>query len=297
MQYLTEPLLLLLTTLTSALGSLGWAIIFFTLIVRFVLYPLSHKSLKSQKQMKELQPEIKKLEKAHTGTAQELQQAKLDLYKRYNVNPLAGCLPQIVQIGLLFVLYHILVTFLKNPMVNGALVDTKFFWFDLVNPDPLHILPILAGISQLILSLMIAPGGETLDVIPNAKDSKENKKEENFAEMASSMQQQMLFVMPVMTGYIATQFPSGLALYWVMTTIFSIGQQYVVSGPGGLISYSRKAILFVNKFVNKKAAPQVEKPEKIEKPVEKKSVKEKAVSIKKTTKISKKSIKNKPKRK
>jgi len=76
-------------------------------------------------------------------------------------------------------------------------------------------------------------------------DQKANEKEESFADMAASMQQQMLFIMPVMTGFIALNFPAGLGLYWVFTTVFSIGQQWYVSGPGGLVHYTKKAVAFV----------------------------------------------------
>ena len=120
----------------------------------------------------------------------------------------------------------------------------QFFWFNLSQPDSTYILPILAGVTQLILSLMVSPGGEVRDIVPNKSKSKKvqklNKKEENTADMAATMQQQMIFIMPVMMGVLASRFPSGLALYWVISTVFSIGQQYFVSGLGGLkIYYNR----------------------------------------------------------
>jgi hypothetical protein len=93
---------------------------------------------------------------------------------------------------------------------------------------------------------MIAPGAEIPDAVPNKsknpKVKKANEKEENTAEMAATMQQQMLFIMPVMTGILAARFPSGLALYWVATTVFSVGQQYFVSGWGGLTSYYQRLV-------------------------------------------------------
>jgi hypothetical protein len=88
---------------------------------------------------------------------------------------------------------------------------------------------------------MLAPGAEIPDVVPNNSKLKKikdaNEKEEDTAEMAQTMQRQMMFIMPVMTGFIALKFPSGLALYWVASTIFSVVQQYFVSGPGGLTLY------------------------------------------------------------
>jgi YidC/Oxa1 family membrane protein insertase len=74
---------------------------------------------------------------------------------------------------------------------------------------------------------------------------KENEKEEDFAEMAAKMQQQLLFLMPIMTGVIAFQFPAGLALYWITTTLFSIGQQYYISGLGGIKTYYQRAKILI----------------------------------------------------
>jgi len=110
------------------------------------------------------------------------------------------------------------------------------------------VLPVLAAGTQFILSLMLAPGAEVRDIVPNdsklKKVKEENEKEEDTAEMAQSMQRQMMFIMPIMTGFIALKFPSGLALYWVASTVFSVVQQYFVSGPGGLT-------LYVQRFMSK----------------------------------------------
>lgn len=222
-------------------GNLGWSIIAFTVLIRTVLLPLTLPSLRAMKKMQGLQPEIKKLKQKHGKDNQAFQKAQMELYKKYNVNPLAGCIPQIAQLVVLIGLYRVLTEFLKNPELNGATITTSFFGLDLAHPDPRFILPVLAGVTQLLLSLMVAPGAETLDLVPNESKNKkvqeDNKKEEDIAEMAATMQKQMLFMMPIMTGVIALRFPSGLALYWVVTTIFSLVQQYAVSGWGGLTLY------------------------------------------------------------
>jgi len=244
-----------LVEIYQVVGDLGLAIIIFTLLIRSLLLPLTIPSIKAQKKMRELKPEIDKLKKKHKKDKTKLQKAQLDLYKKYNVNPLAGCIPQLVQIGLLIVLYRVLITFLNEPMIDGTAIETAFFWLDLAQPDSAYVLPVLAAVSQLALSVMILPGGEKRDIVPNdsksKKVAKENEKEEDFAEMAATMQQQMLFLMPIMTGFIAARFPSGLALYWVVTTLFSIGQQLVLSGPGGLITYAERAQNFVQKQIGR----------------------------------------------
>jgi len=240
-----------LVFLVGTTGSLGFAIIIFTFLIRSALLPITLPSLRSSKKMKDLQPQIKKLQKKHGKDKQALQKAQMELYKKYNVNPLAGCIPQLAQLAVLIILYRVLINFLNSPTINEIAVNPSFFWLDLSVPDSLYILPVLAALSQFFLSLMIAPGAETRDVIPNKSKNKKiqkaNKKEENTADMAQSMQQQMMFIMPIMTGFIALRFPSGLALYWVTTTLFSIGQQFYVSGPGGLKTYYKRALAFVTK--------------------------------------------------
>lgn len=244
MSIFSEFLLNVLLFLNSITGSLGLAIIAFTIVIRSLLLPATIPSIKATRRMKEMQPELNKLKKKFGNDKQALQLAQLELYKKYNVNPLSGCLPQLVQLGVLILLYRVLVGFLGNPEFNGSHIETSFLWLDLGKPDPLYILPVTAGLSQLVLSLMIAPGAEKRDIVPNKSKKKvvreANEKEENIAEMAQSMQQQMLYIMPVFTGIIALNFPSGLALYWVATTIFSIAQQYFISGPGGLVSYAKR---------------------------------------------------------
>lgn len=226
-------------------GDLGLAIIVLTFVLRGILVPLTLPSLKAQKKIKDLKPELDKLKKKHTDK-KVFQQKQLELYKKYNVNPLAGCLPQIVQLGVLIFLYRALITFLGHTGEQGLEITTQFFWMDLALPDPKYIMPILAAGTQLILSLMLAPGAEIRDVVPNNAKSKKlkeaNAKEEDTAEMAQAMTKQMMFIMPVMTGFIALKFPSGLALYWVASTIFSIIQQYFISGPGGLTLYANRLL-------------------------------------------------------
>jgi YidC/Oxa1 family membrane protein insertase len=252
MEFITQGFQQLLMFLVSTTGSLGWAILVFTFLIRSAMLPLTIPSLKSTKKMMAIQPELKKLSKIHGKDRQALQQAQMELYKKHNVNPLAGCLPQLAQLVVLILLYQALIKFIN---INGGLINMNFFWLDLAKPDLKYILPALAVLTQLVLSLMIAPGAETPDVIPNQSKSKKiqtaNKKEEDTADMAQSMQQQMMFIMPLMTGFIALRFPSGLALYWVATTVFSIGQQWYITGPGGLVTYAQRVKLFINSKLNK----------------------------------------------
>lgn len=252
MGFITDIFQNLLNFLVMTTGSLGFAIITFTFLIRSALLPITLPSLRSAKKMQTLQPEIKKLQKKHGKDKQALQKAQMELYKSHNVNPLAGCIPQLAQLAVLILLYKTLLNFLNDPNIT---ISTQFFWLNLATPDTKYILPVLAMVTQFFLSLMIAPGAEKRDIVPNDSSSKKiqkaNEKEEDMAGMAQSMQQQMMFIMPVMTGFIALSFPSGLALYWVTTTIFSIGQQWYVSGPGGLVTYTKRAQLFISSKLGK----------------------------------------------
>jgi YidC/Oxa1 family membrane protein insertase len=244
MGYLIEQSVNFLMFLSETFGSLGWAIIAFTILTKAAVFPLATSSLKAQKQLQKLQPELKKLNKKYGKDKQKLQQAQLELYQKYNANPIAGCIPQILQFVVIIILYRAMLTFLNGDVVNG--MNLNFYLWNLTQVDTTYILPVLSGITQLILSLMIAPGAEIRDVVPNKSKSKKikkaNKKEEDTAEMAASMQQQMIFVMPIIMGVIAARFPSGLALYWVVSNLFNIGQQYFVSGWGGLNIYYQRLI-------------------------------------------------------
>lgn len=229
-QFLYQPILQTLTFLANLFqGNLGLAILALTLIMRTLLSPLTLPSLRSAKKLRDLKPELDHLKQKHQDKM-ELQKAQLALYQKHGINPAAGCLPNILQLIVLIALYRVFMTSLQNGAGNFS---TTFLWLDLVKPDPLYILPIIAGVSQLLLSLMLSPAIEH-------HPEKTLKKTEGTQDMAETMQQQMLFIMPVMTAVIALRFPSGLALYWVATTIFSVVQQYLVSGWGGIIPAFKK---------------------------------------------------------
>lgn len=251
MSFISSLITTVLISLYQITGNLGLAIIVFTILLRVLLFPLSIKSLKAQKEVKKLQPELKKLQRKHGKNKQALQAAQVELYKKYNVNPLSGCLPQLVQIAILIILYRIFINFLGQETVQGVTINPLFLWFDLRKNDTSYVLPVLAALSQLVFSVMLLPAGETLDIIPNTSKSKKlqkaNEKEEEMADMAQSMQKQMMFMMPLMTGFFAARFPSGLALYWVISTVASVLQQFFISGLGGLEIYTKRVLALIRR--------------------------------------------------
>lgn len=230
---LYQPILDALLFIHQYVGNLGVAIIILTIGIRLVLLPVTLPSLKSATKMRDLKPEIDALKKKHGDDKQALQKAQMELFQKHQVNPAAGCLPQIVQIIVLIALYRVFIDFLQN----GHIENTHFLWFNTTQPDPLYILPVLAALVQLVLALMIQPATSTAaekTLAEQTEEKDDDKQAQDMEQMAATMQQQMIFLMPLMTGFIALRFPAGLAVYWVISTLFSAVQQYLVSGWGGL---------------------------------------------------------------
>jgi YidC/Oxa1 family membrane protein insertase len=232
--YIYQPILNTLLWLYQVTGSnLGFAIILLTLLVRGVLIPFTLPQLKSAKKMAALKPELDALKKKHGHDAKLFQQKQMEFYKTHNVNPAAGCLPFIAQFIVLIALYQVFMSTLGG---NGmGEVNSMFLFWDLKAKDTTYVLPVLAGILQFIMSLTILPAVENE---PEKRPGTiEDKKD--VADMATTMQQQMVFMMPIMTVIFSIQFPSGLALYWVITTAFFSPAAHGLR-PGALLTYAYK---------------------------------------------------------
>ncbi|MBP7875656.1 membrane protein insertase YidC [Candidatus Woesebacteria bacterium] len=248
---------LALVWLAGLSGNLGNAIVIFSLLLKTALLPLSISSQTQMNKMRKMQPYLEKLKSKHKGDAKAFQQAQVELMKEHQVNPVGGCIPQLVQFGILIVLYQVFIGVFNTGEINGQLFDTAYLWFDLRHSDPTYLLPVATGVLQFILSLMMTnPTPPPTEEVVRKKKGKKSaltigmeqpKSKEDMADFSTSMQKQMIFVLPVMTtlSFIMLKLPSGLALYWTVTSIFSIVQQYYLSGPGALIEYWDKAKLFV----------------------------------------------------
>src|SRR3990167_3647578 len=142
---LYQPLFQSLLFLTNILGgSLGLSIIALTLLLRFILIPLTIPSLKSAQKIKSLKPELDKLKAKYKDDKKQLQLEQLKLYQQHGVNPAAGCLPTIVQFIVLIAMYRVMMDFItKNG--TAAAFSLNFLWLNVSQPDPLFILPILTG--------------------------------------------------------------------------------------------------------------------------------------------------------
>lgn len=200
-RYFVFPLSWLLDQSAVILGgSYGLAILATTIIIRLAVLPLMIKQLKSSKAMQALQPELQKLREKYKDNQQKIQEETLKLFQKHNVNPLAGCLPLLVQMP-------ILIAFYQAIMRNQSVSSHDFLWMALGQPDPFYILPVLAAVTTYLQSKMMGTG-----MPPNPQ------------------MQMMLVIMPIMILVIAVTLPSALSLYWVFGNIFTIVQTFFIKG-------------------------------------------------------------------
>ncbi|MBU6379352.1 MAG: membrane protein insertase YidC [Gammaproteobacteria bacterium] len=223
-------------------GNAGLAIIIFTVIVRLLILPLTLQSLQSSRKIQEIQPLIKDLQRKHGKDQQRLQEETVKLYREYKINPAGGCLPMFLQLPMFLAVYQAVMNLTRvspTEHAGSAMLDALrstaiavpatiasfsqpqlaggFLWLpDLGKTDPLHILPVLSVVFQLLVQLMATP---------RVQDPQQKA-------LAQSM-----LIMPIVFGYIGFTFPSGAVLYWVIGSILSMLQQYVISGWGSLANY------------------------------------------------------------
>ncbi|MGQ9473602.1 MAG: YidC/Oxa1 family membrane protein insertase [Candidatus Caldatribacteriaceae bacterium] len=180
-------------------GNYGISIILLTAVVRVALYPVIHKQNISARAMQEIQPEVKKLQEKYGKDPQKLNQELMKLYKEKGVSPLGGCLPLLIQLPFLFVLYRVLVTYDYG--------QAGFLWLpSLSQKDPYYILPLAMGATTFWQQKVATPtGGEV-----------------------SQQNLLMMIIMPIFLVFISWSLPSGVLLYWFVSNLFYIFQQYVL---------------------------------------------------------------------
>jgi len=216
------PLLNALAFLVSIVpwGDVGIAVIILTLIVKTVLFPLSQRSIESQIKMNLLAPELKKIK--DSGVSKEEQARKtFELYKQHKTNPFSGCFLVLIQIPIIFALYYV---FLKGINIESGLfysfikvpehINMVFLGILDISQKGLLVLAILAGISQYFQARLISK--------PAILNKSAGSFQENFT---NSMQTQMKYVFPFVVAFIAYSVSGAVALYWITSNIFAIGQQ------------------------------------------------------------------------
>jgi len=196
---LARPLFLALSYVHKVTGNWGVAIILVTLLLKLIFYPLSEASGRSMAKMKTLQPRIKNLQETYADDREKLGRAMMDLYKREKINPVAGCLPIIIQIPVFIAFYWVLLESAEMRQAPFAL------WIhDLSARDPLYILPLIMAAAMFAqYKLNPAP--------------------------PDPVQAKVFMFMPLVMSATFAFFPAGLVLYWVTNTVLSIAQQWNIN--------------------------------------------------------------------
>ncbi len=203
----------ILSFIVSIVGDYGWAIIVFTILVRLCLLPLMVKQIKSTKAMQDIQPKMLEIQEKYKNKPEKQQEELMKLYKDAKINPMAGCLPLLIQLPILMGLFALL----RDPVAHGVFAskaaylaaDHGFLWIDSISRTHNISLGLLSGVSAYFMQKSMA----TTD------------------ESQAQMMKTMTIMMTAMSFYWGYMYEAGLALYWTMSNIFSIAQYYLVTSP------------------------------------------------------------------
>jgi len=206
---------------------IGLTIILLTIVIKLILYPFSLQSIKAQKEMKEIQPKLAELQKKYKNNKEELARATMELYKKEKISPLSGCLPLLVQLPFLIAVFQVfrnglnsegfslLYPFIHNPgSLNPRMFNLAFF--DL--SKPVWLFAIIAGLAQFWQTKMLETKAPPKEIA-----KKEGARDESTMAI---MNKQMMYLMPGVTVFIGLTLPGGLTLYWLLSTLLMVAQQY-----------------------------------------------------------------------
>ena len=197
---------------------LGIAVILLTLLIKLILFPVSIKSVRSQKALNKIQPKMKEIQDKYKNDKPKQSQAMMELYKTEKINPLSGCLPLLLQLPILIALYkvfldglnlEVLQTSLYSFVAQPEMINTMFLGIlDLAKPN--LILALLTGVLQFFQSKLS---------LPKTKEK---------TGMAAMMQTQMIYFFPIITVFIVWRLGAIIGLYWLTSILFSIGEHYLI---------------------------------------------------------------------
>lgn len=218
-----DPLYNALVFLISAVpgGDIGLAVILLTIIVRFILFPLGKKAVESQIRMNQIQPELQKIKELYP-TKEEQAKKTMELYKKYKLNPFSGCLLLLIQLPIIIALYQV---FMKGFSFNTDILYRFVHVPEIMNDKFLGLidmhahsiaLALLAGITQYFQAVIAER--RSPKPVEGAKKSFQN-------DLAKSMNTQMKYVFPFVVALISYNVSAAVALYWVTTNLFTIGQE------------------------------------------------------------------------
>ena|SRR3989344_1528223 len=205
----------------------GIIVILFTFIVKLILFPLSKKSLTAQAEMKKLEPELKGIREKYKDNQQETARRTMELYREHKVNPFASILIIIIQIPIVFALYFIFLRAglpdIKEELLYSFIsppVSVNILFLGLIDLSAKSILlAVLAGVSSFFQIRYSLSGNK-----PKAKTDKPSFRD----DLARSMNMQMKYVFPLIVAFIAYSISGAVALYWVTSNIFTLGQELVI---------------------------------------------------------------------
>lgn len=190
----------------------GLSIILFTIFVKVLLLPLTIKQTKSTKAMQDIQPKLQEIQEKYKDKPEKQQQEIMKLYQEAKINPLAGCLPLLIQMPIIIGLFSVL----RDPVAYGVftneaafkVADTGFLWLSSLTSTHHIEMGILSGVSAYVMQKVMTP-----------------------PDQAEGPMKTMTYVMAAMSFYWGYTFTAGLALYWTVSNLFSIAQYYLVMNP------------------------------------------------------------------
>ena len=218
--FLTKPISYSINWFYGYVGNFGLAIISFTILMRLILFPLANTSFKSMAKMKKLQPEMQRLKETYPDDRQKMQQELMALYKKEGANPVAGCLPIVVQIPIFFSLYKVL-------FVTIEMYHAPFYgWIhDLSAPDPLGILTLFGLFSWDVPSFLSLLN---IGILPIFMGFTMWLQQKLNPAPTDATQAKIFALLPFVFTFILAGFAAGLVLYWSINNILSIAQQWFI---------------------------------------------------------------------
>ena len=214
-------------------GDVGFAIVIVTILVKVILFPLTKKSARSQILMKKMEPEIKKIKQDYPNKEEQAKKT-LELYKKYGTNPFSGCLVVLLQMPVIFALYYV---FYKGLKIDESLIysfiqipttlSTNFLGIFELGEKSLF-LGVLTGLSQFIQGYLASSVKNKQIEIIKDNDSVKDKKADFQEQLSDSMQMNVKYILPVFIGFIAWKISAAVALYWTVSNIFTILQEWYI---------------------------------------------------------------------
>lgn len=211
-------------------GDVGFAIILVTIIVKLILSPLTRKSIKSQILMKKMEPELKQIKKDFPNKEEQAKKT-FELYKKYGTNPFSGCLVVLLQLPVIFALYYV---FFKGLSIDPSLIysfvqvpvniHTNFLGL-IEMGDKSIVLGLLAGATQFIQGYLSMPIKPKVEIVTSVGVSEPKTFQE---QLSDSMQMNVRYVLPVFIAFIAWKISAAVALYWIVSNIFTIVQEWYI---------------------------------------------------------------------